>query len=169
MPIDLEALPLGNDAPRVVNAVIEIPLGSRNKYEWFPELGLVARDRVLPGNVRYPVEYGFLPSTQFQGDPFDVIVAAFEPTFPGCVVRVRTVGAMHLTDTESEEYKILGVPDDDPRFSDIKASEHLPDQILEEIEQFIVVYKHLEGDKEAEVHGWLPAEEAQDLIRKHAV
>ena len=59
MAVDLEALPLGDDAPRVVNAVVEIPVGSRNKYEWSPELGLVARDRVQPGNIRYPVEYGF--------------------------------------------------------------------------------------------------------------
>ena len=169
MSIDLEALPLGDDAPRVVNAVIEIPEGSRNKYEWSPELGLIGRDRVLPGNVRYPVEYGFLPSTEYQGDPIDVLVAAYEPTFPGCVVRVRPLGAMHLTDTESEEHKIFAVPDDDPRFSDIRTVKDLPDQNLHEIEQFIVVYKHLEGDEEAEVHGWLSAEEAQDLIRKHAL
>ncbi len=169
MSIDLEALSLGEDAPRVVNAVVEIPVGSRNKYEWFPELGLVARDRVLPGNVRYPVEYGFLPSTDYQGDPIDALVAAYEPTFPGCVVRSRPIGAMHLTDVDSEEHKIFCVPDDDPRFDDIKAVEDLPDQHLQEIEQFIVVYKHLEGDKEAEVHGWLSADEAFDLIRKHAL
>lgn len=168
MAVDLEALPLGDDAPRVVNAVVEIPLGSRNKYEWFPELGLMARDRVLPGNVRYPVEYGFLPSTDYQGDPIDVLVAAYEPTFPGCVVRARPVGAIHLTDTEGEEYKILTVPDDDPRFSAIKTIDDFLDQNLREIEQFLVVYKHLEGDEDAEVHGWLSLDKTHDLIREHA-
>jgi inorganic pyrophosphatase len=126
------------------------------------------RDRVLPGNVRYPVEYGFLPSTDYQGDPIDVMVAAYEPTFPGCVVRVRPVGAMHLTDVDSEEHKIFAVPDDDPRFEDIHAVEDLPEQILRELEQFIEVYKTLEGDEEAEVHDWLSAEEARDIIREHS-
>ena len=168
MAVDLEALPLGDDAPRVVNAVVEIPLGSRNKYEWFPKLGLMARDRVLPGNVRYPVEYGFLPSTDYEGDPIDVLVAAYEPTFPGCVVRARPVGAIHLTDTEGEEYKILTVPDDDPRFEAIKTIDDFLDQNLREIEQFMEVYKRLEGDEDAEVHGWLSLDETHDLIREHA-
>ncbi|WP_207957193.1 inorganic diphosphatase [Rubrobacter tropicus] len=168
MALDLEALPLGDDAPRVVNAVVEIPVGSRNKYEWFPGLGLIGRDRVLPGNVRYPVEYGFLPSTNYQGDPFDVLVAAYEPTFPGCVIKARPVGAMHLTDTEGEEHKILAVPDDDPRFDAIETIDDFPEQNLHEIEQFLEVYKRLEGDERAEVHGWLSLEETYDLIRKHA-
>lgn len=169
MAVDLEALPLGDDAPQVVNAVVEIPVGSRNKYEWSPELGLIMRDRVLPGNVRYPVEYGFLPSTDYQGDPFDVLVAAYEPTFPGCVVRARPVGAMHLTDIDSEEYKIFVVPDDDTRFSGIDSLEDVLEQNLHEIEQFIKVYKQLEGDEDVEVHGWLTTEEAQALILNHAI
>lgn len=169
MALDLEALPLGDDAPQVVNAVVEIPVGSRNKYEWSAELGLIMRDRVLPGNVRYPVEYGFLPSTDYQGDPFDVLVAAYEPTFPGCVVRARPVGAMHLTDIDSEEYKIFVVPDDDTRFSGIDSLEDVLEQNLHEIEQFIKVYKQLEGDEDVEVHGWLTAEEAQALILNHAI
>ena len=167
--VDLEALPLGEDAPRVVNAVVEIPLGSRNKYEWSPELGLIERDRVLPGNVRYPVEYGFLPSTEYQGDPFDVLVAAYEPTFPGCVVRVRPIGALHLTDTDSEEYKIFTVPDDVPRFSAIKKIGDMLDETMREIEQFVEVYKRLEGDEDAEVHGLISIEETHDLIRNYAI
>jgi inorganic pyrophosphatase len=169
MTLDLEALSIGADAPRVVHAVIEIPLGSRNKYEWDPGLGLVVRDRVLPGNIRYPTEYGFVPSTEYQGDPFDVLLAAYEPTFPGCIVRARPIGAMHLTDVESEEYKIFAVPDDDPRFSDIHEMDDLPGENLREIEQFIEVYKTLEGDKEVEVHGWLGSEDARGLIRDHTV
>ncbi len=168
MGVDLESLPLGKDAPRVVNAVVEIPLGSRNKYEWSPELGLIERDRVLPGNVRYPVEYGFLPSTRYQGDPFDVLVAAYEPTFPGCLVRARPVGAIHLTDTHSEEYKIFAVPDDDPAFSAIHPIEDVLEQNLREIEQFLEVYKRLEGDEDAEVHGWLSRDETHGLISRYA-
>ena len=169
MAVDLESLPLGSDAPHVVNAVVEIPVGSRNKYEWSAELGLIERDRVLPGNIRYPVEYGFLPSTDYQGDPFDVLVAAYEPTFPGCVVRARPLGAMHLTDTDSEEYKIFAVPDDDTRFSAIRTIEDMLKESLREVEQFIEVYKKLEGDEDAKVHGWLSLEETYDLIRQHAI
>jgi inorganic pyrophosphatase len=95
METNLEALPIGEDAPRLINAVIEVPVGSRNKYEYEPELGVIMRDRVLPGAVRYPTDYGFVPSTLTdRGDPLDIVVAAYDPAFPGCVVRVRPIGAL---------------------------------------------------------------------------
>lgn len=166
MAVDLEALPIGDEAPRLVNAVIEVPVGSRNKYEFEPKLGLVVRDRVLPGAVRYPTEYGFIPSTDLDGDPVDVLVAAYEPTFPGCVVRVRPLGTVHLHDVEGEDYKVFAVPDDEPRFAGISSLDDLPDAQLREIEQFLETYKRLEGDEDVEIHGWLDLAETHDLILK---
>src|SRR5829696_674820 len=90
METNLETLPIGEDAPRLVNAVIEVPVGSRNKYEYEPDLEVIMRDRVLPGAVRYPTDYGFVPSTLTdRGDALDIVVAAYDPAFPGCVVRAR--------------------------------------------------------------------------------
>jgi len=84
------------------------------------------RDRVLPGVVRYPTDYGFLPSTLTdRGDALDIVVAAYDPAFPGCVVRARPIGALHITDSKGEEHNVLAVPDD-PRFAEIGALEDLP-------------------------------------------
>ncbi len=166
---NLETLPIGEEAPQLVNAVIEVPVGSRNKYEYEPELGVIMRDRVLPGAVRYPTDYGFVPSTLTgRGDPLDIVVAAYDPAFPGCVVRARPIGALHITDSKGEEYNVLAVPDDDPRFADVRALEDLPNQNLREIEEFFEVYKRLEGDQEVEVFGWLALDETRELIRKCA-
>ena len=99
MRLDLESVPVGEDAPEVVNVVVEVPIGSRNKYEYQPEFGLISRDRVLPGGVRYPTDYGFIPSTVTDdGEPLDVMVAAYDPVFPGCVLRARPVGVLDATD-----------------------------------------------------------------------
>lgn len=84
---DLEALPIGEDAPQVVHAVVEIPVGSRNKYEYDEKLGVVVLDRVLPGSLRYPANYGFIPSTETErGDALDVFVAAYDAVFAGCEI-----------------------------------------------------------------------------------
>lgn len=167
MRLDLESVPIGEGAPGVVNVVVEVPVGSRNKYEYEPEIGLIMRDRVLPGNVRYPTDYGFIPSTEAEdGEPLDVMVAAHDPVFPGCVLRVRPVGVLDVADQNGRDLTILAVPDDDPRFADIDELDDLPDQSLREIEQFYAVYKQLEGDEEVEVHGWLSKEEAHEIVRK---
>ncbi len=169
METNLETLPIGEEAPRLVNAVIEVPVGSRNKYEYEPDLGVIVRDRVLPGAVRYPTDYGFVPSTLTErGDALDIVVAAYDPAFPGCVVRVRPIGALHLRDSKGEEHNVLAVPDDDPRFADIGALEDLPKENLREIEQFFEVYKRLEGDEEVEIRGWLGLEETRYLISECA-
>jgi inorganic pyrophosphatase len=169
METNLETLPTGEAAPRLVNAVIEVPVGSRNKYEYEPELGVIMRDRVLPGAVRYPTDYGFVPSTLTdRGDALDIVVAAYDPAFPGCVVRARPIGALHITDSKGEEHNVLAVPDDDPRFEDIRALEDLPGQNLNEIEEFFEVYKQLEGDEQVEIRGWLGLEETHRLISECA-
>jgi inorganic pyrophosphatase len=165
MGTNLEELPTGEDAPELVNAVVEVPVGSRNKYEYEADLGVIVRDRVLPGAVRYPTDYGFVPSTLTdRGDALDVVVAAYDPAFPGCVVRARPIGALHITDSKGEEHNVLAVPEDDPRFADIGALEDLPKENLREIEQFFEVYKRLEGDEEAQIRGWIGLEETHELI-----
>jgi inorganic pyrophosphatase len=166
---NLQTLPIGEDAPQLVNAVIEVPVGSRNKYEYEPILGVIMRDRVLPGAVRYPTDYGFVPSTLTdRGDALDIVVAAYDPAFPGCVVRARPIGALHIADSKGEEHNVLAVPEDDPRFADICALEDLPKESLREIEQFFEVYKRLEGDEEAQIRGWLGLDETHELIRESA-
>jgi inorganic pyrophosphatase len=169
METNLETLPIGEDAPRLVNVVIEVPVGSRNKYEYEPDLGVIVRDRVLPGAVRYPTDYGFVPSTLTdRGDTLDIVVAAYDSAFPGCVVRARLIGALHIADSKGEEYNVLALPDDDPRIADMRALEDLPDQNLREIEQFFDVYKRLEGDEEVEILSWLGLDETHELIREYA-
>src|ERR671932_2756959 len=119
--VDLEALPIGEDAPEVVNVVVEGAVGSRNKYEYESELGTIVRDRVLPGNIRYPADYGFVPSTEgADGEPLDVMVAAYDPVFPGCVLKARIIGALEMEGEGGTEPNIFAVPDDDPRFEDIE-------------------------------------------------
>jgi len=165
--VDLESLPIGEDAPEVVNVVVEVPVGSRNKYEYEPELGAIVRDRVLPGNIRYPADYGFVPSTESaDGEPLDAMVAAYDPVFPGCVLKARILGALEMDEGGETEYNIFAVPNDDPRFEDIKSLEDMPEQNLREIEQFFVAFKRLEGDEEAEVRGWCGVEETHEIIRE---
>ena len=169
MRLDLESVPVGEDAPEVVNVVVEVPVGSRNKYEYQPEFGLISRDRVLPGGVRYPTDYGFIPSTVTDdGEPLDVMVAAYDPVFPGCVLRARPVGVLDATDGSGADRTILAIPGDDPRFADIRELDDLSGENLREIEQFYVTYKQLEGDEEAEIHGWLSKQEAQEIIHESA-
>ncbi len=97
--VELESLSVGEDAAEVVNVVIEVPAGCRNKYEYEPELGAVMRDRVLPGNIRYPADYGFIPSTEgADGGPLDATVGAYASAFPGCVLKARVLGALEMSE-----------------------------------------------------------------------
>ena len=167
---DLEQLPMGDDAPNVVNVVVEVPVGSRNKYEWDPELGVLARDRVLPGAVRYPCDYGFVPSTEASdGDPLDVILAAYDAALPSSVVRARPIGVLDLTDASGRERTLLAVPADDARFEDISDVDDLPEANLREIAEFFRTYKVLEGDGDVEVHGWGDVDAAHELLRDAAL
>src|SRR6185437_35165 len=130
VPSDLIALPIGERAPEIVHAVIEIPLGSRNKYEYRPDLGVIMRDRVLSAAVRYPTDYGFIPSTLTDdGDPLDILVAAYDPAFPGCILLVRPLGVLDMTDEKGRDYKIFAVPADDPRFAEVTSLDDLPSHI----------------------------------------
>ncbi len=149
---------------KIVEAFIEIPTGSQNKYEVDPETGKLKLDRVLFSPMHYPAEYGFLENTlALDGDPLDILVYTTFPTFPGCVIDSRVIGVLNMSDDKGQDEKVLAVPVEDPRFNDVKTLEDLPEHILKEITHFFQVYKDLE-EKETIIEGWKGPEEAAKLI-----
>ncbi len=147
-------IPPGPHPPEQVTAVIEIPSGSRNKYELDKVTGLLKLDRVLYSAVQYPGDYGFIPGTLAEdGDPLDVLVLINEPTFPGCLITVRPVGVLHMKDRGEPDEKILAVPSEDPYHNEYFDIADLPQHYLKEVEHFFSVYKDLEG-KRVEIGGW---------------
>jgi len=158
-------LSAGPDPPDEVYVLIEITKGSRNKYEFNKELGVMMLDRVLYSPIFYPADYGYIPSTLCgDGDPFDVLVLVTEPTFPGCLVVARPVGVVEMEDEKGLDDKILAVPRDDPRFSEVKGLRDLPQHILKEVAHFFETYKALEPNKWTKVRRWLDADEAKKRI-----
>ena len=117
----------GSDVPDVVTAVIEVPKGSRNKYEYDKKMEAFMLDRVLYSPVHYPAEYGFIPkSTYDDGDPMDILVIMEQPTFPGCIIEARPIGIMGMIDSGDKDYKVLAVPAEDPRFDDVNDIDDVP-------------------------------------------
>jgi inorganic pyrophosphatase len=134
----------------VLTVVVEIPKGSRNKYEMDHDTGEIFLDRMLFTSMQYPADYGFIDGTLgSDGDPLDALVFVGEPTFPGCRIRVRPVGLFRMQDEKGEDEKILCVPLRDPMWSHVDDLDGLPLPLLNEIEHFFQVYKDLEGHKVA--------------------
>ncbi len=159
-------LPAGPTPPEVVTAVIEIPQGSRNKYELDKDSGLFKLDRVLYSAVHYPGDYGLIPRTLHEdNDPLDVLVLIKEPTFTGCLIDVRPVGVLKMLDLGEPDDKILAVPCDDPAHGEYFDIADLPGHYLREIEHFFAIYKDLEG-KRVEVVGWEKSEVAMRVIEE---
>lgn len=149
-----------------IEAVIEIPKGSRNKYEIDEATGVIRLDRVLYSSVHYPTDYGFIPETRSpDGDHLDVLVIVEEPTFPGCRETVRPIGVLKMRDERGEDYKIIAVPLADPRFEDVRELDDVPAHWKLEIENFFSVYKTLEPDKVVAIEGWGNRLEAMAAIR----
>jgi inorganic pyrophosphatase len=147
-------LPTGVDVPQVVNAVIEIPKGSSNKYEYDKELNVFRLDRTLYSPVHYPGAYGFIPQTHSEdGDPLDVVVIVEHDTFPGCLIEVRPLGVLIMRDDKGLDHKILAVPVNDPRMRDVNGLQHLASHYLAEVDYFFQIYKDLEG-KKSDTYGW---------------
>jgi inorganic pyrophosphatase len=147
-----------------IDAVIEIPRGSRNKYE-IDEKGVLRLDRVLYSSVHYPTDYGYIPDTHSpDGDHLDVLVIVEEPTVPGCVVRARPVGVLKMRDEKGEDYKVIAVPVADPRFDGVDDLSELHPHWLREIENFFDVYKTLEPNKTVTIDGWGDRAEAWAAI-----
>lgn len=138
----------------VVDIYVEIPKGSRNKYEWDTTTGRMRLDRMLFSAVHYPGDYGFVADAWGEdGDPLDAMVILADPTFPGCVIETRVVGVFYMTDDKGRDTKIIGVPDSDPRWSNVEEIEDVPKQLLNEIQHFFSIYKDLER-KNVQVHGF---------------
>lgn len=147
-----------------VRVMVEIPKGSRNKYEWDPEAGAVKFDRMLFSAVHYPTDYGFIPETLAEdGDPLDALVMVYEPTFPGCLIQARPVGLFDMEDEKGRDEKVLCVPITDPQWNHIEALEDVPPHLLREVEHFFEIYKELE-EKPVKVHGWADRAAAVEAI-----
>ena len=150
-----------------VEVIIEIPRGSRNKYEIDHISGRIKLDRVLYSSVHYPTDYGYIPGTKSaDGDPLDVLVIIEEPTFPGCHIEVRPIGVLHMHDEKGTDEKILAVPVADPRFEGIDDISGIRRHWLTEIENFFNTYKMLEG-KETRIEKWSGADRAWELIQEY--
>jgi inorganic pyrophosphatase len=138
-----------------VEVIIEIPKGSRNKYEMDHESGEIWLDRMLFTATMYPTDYGFVPHTLAEdGDPLDALLLLDEPTFPGCHVRARAVGVFAMSDEKGRDVKVLCVPATDPRWSHVQDLGDVATFLLDEIAHFFEVYKYLEPGKAAQVEGW---------------
>src|SRR5215218_5051107 len=149
-----------------VHVVVEIPKGSRNKYELDHETGRIRLDRMLFSPVHYPTDYGFVPDTLAEdGDPLDALVLLGEPTFPGCEILVRIVG---MLDDKGPDQKLLVVPLTDPHWNHIFQIDQVPPHLLREIEHFFTVYKQLE-DKTVESFGWRNADAGRDVLAEALV
>ncbi|MCS6801410.1 MAG: inorganic diphosphatase [Chloroflexota bacterium] len=140
-----------------IEVVIEIPAGSRNKYEYDHRRGVFRLDRVLYSSVHYPADYGYIPETlEPDGDPLDALVIVHEPTFPGCHVAAIPIGCLDMIDDKGQDRKLIAVPVGDPRLSHIDSLEALGFHWQREIENFFQTYKSLEG-KGSEIVGWRDA------------
>ncbi len=167
MPNYLE-LPVGPKSPELVNAVIEIPYEGINKYEYDKQLHVFRLDRNLYSPVHYPGDYGFIPSTlAADGDPLDCLVLVDTPSFPGCVLTVRPIGVLEMTDQGVGDEKILCVGQANPRYKDVWNYSDVYPHVLKEMTHFFSIYKDLEG-KRVEVKGWRDAAMARQKIAEAA-
>ena len=161
--------PVGAHPPEVVTAVIEIPRGSRNKYELDKASGQFRLDRVLFSAVHYPGDYGFIPRTLHEdNDPLDIIVSINEPTFPGCQIDCRPLGVLKMLDRGEPDDKIIAVPSNDPFYHEYFDIADLSQHYLKEVEHFFHIYKDLEG-RRVEIVGWEKSEVAMKVIQDSIV
>ncbi len=159
------SISIGSAFPSKVYSIIEIPKGTKNKYEYDETLDAIKLDRVVHSSVVYPVNYGFIPETRAaDGDHLDVLVLSADQIFPGCVVEIRPIGVLKMSDDKGEDWKIVGVIVADP-LSDVKQQiTDIDDAQKAELEHFFSVYKQLEN-KSVTIHGWGDREEAYKAIQ----
>lgn len=163
--MDLSRIP-AQPKPGLVNILVEIPAGSKNKYEFDKDLQAFALDRVLYSSVQYPFDYGFVPNTLADdGDPLDGLVMIDQPTFPGCVIAARPIGMLEMIDSGERDEKLLCVPDKDPRYAHFKTLDDVPAHRLAEVAEFFKTYKNLEK-KVTEILGWQNADQVMPLVEK---
>lgn len=161
--MDLSRIP-AQPKPGLLNVLVEIPAGSKNKYEFDKDLNAMALDRVLAASVHYPLDYGFVPNTLADdGDPLDGMVMMDEPTFPGCVIAARPIGMLEMIDGGDRDEKLLCVPAKDPRYAEVHSLKDVAPHRLEEIAEFFRTYKNLEK-KKTEILGWKDADQVAALV-----
>ena len=163
--MDLSLIP-AQPKPGIVNVLIEIPAGSKNKYEYDKDLNAFALDRVLYASVQYPYDYGFIPNTLADdGDPLDGMVIMDQPTFPGCVIAARPIGMLGMIDGGDKDEKLLCVPVKDPRYAQVTSLKDIAPHRLEEIAEFFRTYKNLEK-KETKITGWQDVDAVNPLVEQ---
>ena len=161
----------GENPPKDINMVVDIPRDSRNKYEYDEEAGHFKLDRVLYSPMFFPFEYGFMPQTISEdGDALDIALISTYSTFSGCVIRVRPIGVILMQDEAGTDNKIIAVPLDsiDPRFKEVQGIEDLGEHFKKEIELFLADYKKLEKGKYefVKINGWAGKKKAEEIIRE---
>jgi inorganic pyrophosphatase len=158
-------IPAGDKPPELLNMVIEVMSGSRDKYEYNFDWDAFVLDRIIPSSVVFPVEYGFVPQTWFDDeDPLDIMVMSYEPLEVGCIVKVRVIGALVIEDEEGCDTKILSVLVSDRRFEGYHDISDVHKHQLVEIQEFFETYKRLEPHKWAKVKEWQNANEARKTV-----
>lgn len=146
------------------DVIVEIPKGSRNKYELDKKTGRIRLDRTIFSSMHYPADYGFVPETLAQDeDPLDVLVLVTEPTFPGCLIEVKAIGVFHMEDEKGPDEKLICVPIKDPVWNTMDELDDINPHLKNEIEHFFQVYKDLEK-KKVDVKGWGSREEAEQIL-----
>lgn len=159
-------IPLGERPPELLNAVIEVVSGSRDKYEYKSEWEAFVLNRMIPSSVVFPVEYGFVPQTWYDDqDPLDIMIMSCEPLEVGCVARVRVIGVLMIEDEKGTDPKILSVLADDARFEGVHNITDVHIHKLREIQEFFETYKRLEPHKWVKINGWQPAENAHKIVQ----
>ena len=158
-------VPAGPNPPDEVYVVVEIPKGTRNKYEMGKEFPGIKLDRILYSSYVYPMEYGAIPQTYYTDkDPIDALVFMSQPTFPGVILRAKPIGVMKMVDSGDIDNKMVCVCLDDPVYKDLKSYTEIPEHILKETENFFATYKALQN-KKTEVNGWEGPEFAKKEIK----
>lgn len=159
-------IPTGDNPPQLLNMVIEVTSGSRDKYEYSIDWEAFVLDRIIPSSVVFPVEYGFVPQTWSEdGDPLDIMVLSYAPLTTGCIVKVRVIGALVIEDEEGLDTKILSVLVNDARFEGYHDITDVHKHRLVEIQEFFETYKRLEPHKWVKVREWKNAEQAGEVIK----
>ena len=158
-------VPAGDKPPELLNAVIEVISGSRDKYEYYSPWESFVLDRVIPSSVVFPVEYGFVPRTWAEDDdPLDIMVMSYAPLEVGCIVKVRVIGALVVEDEKGEDDKILSTPVNDARFDGYQDISDVHPHQLKEIQEFFETYKRLEPRKWAKFKEWKNAQKSLGIV-----
>ena len=159
-------IPTGDNPPELVNMVIEVISGSRDKYEYVIKWEAFVLDRIIPSSVVFPVEYGFVPQTWFDDeDPLDIMVLSNAPLTVGCIVKVRVIGALIIEDEEGLDAKILSVLVNDARFEGYHDITDVHKHRLIEIQEFFETYKRLEPHKWVKIREWKNAQQAWEIVK----